>query len=322
MYDVVALGEILIDFTPYGQSENENTLFERNAGGAPANVVVMLSKLGLQTSFIGKVGEDDFGHFLKETLESKNVDTTGIVTTEQVNTTLAFIHLHPDGDRSFSFYRKPGADITLEEKEVNYELMDKAKLFHFGSVSMTSEPARHATISALQYAKEKGLLISYDPNLRENLWEDLNVAKKVISDSLHFADILKVSEEELHFLTDTWNYEEGTEILYRNYGIPLIFVTLGEKGCFFRYKDKTESIPSYVVEAVDTTGSGDAFCGALLYKILSESNINRLTIEKLKSSVRFANAAGALAATKRGGIPSLPELKDINQLQEEEQEHL
>ena len=317
MYDVVALGEILIDFTPYGQSDNKNTLFERNPGGAPANVLVMLSKLGLKTSFIGKVGADDFGTFLKETLVSNHVDTTGVVTTGQFNTTLAFIHLHPDGDRSFSFYRKPGADITLEEKEVNYELIDKAKLFHFGSVSMTSEPSRQATISALKYAKEKGLLISFDPNLRESLWDDLSEAKKVISDSMHFADILKVSEEELHFLTDTMDYENGTELLSRNYEIPLILVTLGEKGCFFRYKDKTEMIPPYVVEAIDTTGSGDAFCGALLFKILAESNMENLNIDKLKSSVLFANAAGALAATKRGGIPALPTLKDICQLQED-----
>lgn len=319
MYDVVALGEILIDFTPNGQSENGNVLFERNPGGAPANVLVMLSKLGVKTSFIGKVGADEFGQFLQETLIANCVDTTGIVTTEEVNTTLAFVHLQPNGDRSFSFYRKPGADITLEEKEVNYKLIDKAKLFHFGSVSMTSEPVRQATLRAVSYAKEKGLLISYDPNLRENLWEDLREAKIVISDSLCFADILKVSEEELHFLSDTSNYEKGTEILSTNYGIPLIFVTLGEKGCFFRYKNKTELIPSFIVEAIDTTGAGDAFFGALLCKILAESNLEELTIEKLKSSVHFANAAGALATTKRGGIPALPALEDICQLQENRQ---
>ncbi|MEK3974116.1 MULTISPECIES: carbohydrate kinase family protein [unclassified Psychrobacillus] len=316
MYDVVALGEILIDFTPYGKSENGNILFERNPGGAPANVLVMLSKLGLKTSFISKVGADEFGKFLKETLDSYKVDTTGLAITDEVNTTLAFVHLQPNGDRSFSFYRKPGADITLEEKEVNYKLIDRAKLFHFGSVSMTNEPARQATLSAIQYAKDKGLLISYDPNLRENLWEDLKEAKKIISDSLYFADILKVSEEELLFLTDSSDYKEGTETLYRNYGISLIFVTLGENGCFFRYKDKTEIIPPYVVRAIDTTGSGDAFFGALLYKILEKSPIEEMNIEGLKSSVLFANAAGALAATKRGGIPALPDLKDITQFQE------
>lgn len=316
MFDVVALGEILIDFTPHGHSESGNMLFERNPGGAPANVLVMLSKLGLQTAFIGKIGADDFGEFLKETLESQKVDTTGLIRTDHINTTLAFVHLHADGDRSFSFYRKPGADITLEEKEVNYKLIDNARLFHFGSVSMTSEPSRNATLRAVQYAKDKGLLISYDPNLRETLWEEMSEAKKVISDCLQYAHILKLSEEELHFLADTLDYKKGTELIYRNYGIPFIFVTLGENGCFFRHKDMTETIPSYVVKAVDTTGCGDAFFGALLYKLLEESNIEEVTIETLKSSVLFANAAGALAATKRGGIPALPEWKEIYQLQE------
>ena len=315
MFDVVALGELLIDFTPHGQSDNGNVLFERNPGGAPANVLVMLSKLGLKTSFISKVGRDDFGKFLNETLLSYQVDTTGLVMTDEVNTTLAFVHLHSDGDRSFSFYRKPGADITLEEREVNYDLIDRAKLFHFGSVSMTSEPARQATLSAVQYAKDKGLLISYDPNLRESLWEDMGEAKKVITDSLQFANILKLSEEELYFVCDTSDCVEGTAALYEDYGIPLIFVTLGDKGCFFRYKDQTETIASYTVSVVDTTGSGDAFFGALLYKILEETNTEKMDMETLKSSVRFANAAGALAATKRGGIPSLPNSKDIDQLQ-------
>lgn len=317
MFDVVALGELLIDFTPHGQSDNGNVLFERNPGGAPANVLVMLSKLGLKTSFISKVGIDDFGKFLNETLLSYQVDTTGLVMTEEVNTTLAFVHLHSDGDRSFSFYRKPGADITLEEREVNYDLIDRAKLFHFGSVSMTSEPARQATLSAVQYAKDKGLLISYDPNLRESLWEDMGEAKKVITDSLQFANILKLSEEELYFVCDTSDCVEGTAALYRDYGIPLIFVTLGDKGCFLRYKDKTETIPSYAVSVVDTTGAGDAFFGALLYKILEETNTEKMDMETLKSSVRFANAAGALAATKRGAIPSLPDSKDIDRLQEQ-----
>ena len=315
MYDVVALGELLIDFTPYGESENGNILFERNPGGAPANVLAMLGRLGLKTSFITKVGADKFGEFLKDTLIAQNIDTSGLVFSEKVNTTLAFVHLHPDGDRSFSFYRNPGADLTLELSEVKMELIEKAKVFHFGSLSMTSEPSRQATIGAVQYAKEKGLLITYDPNLRKSLWNDLEEAKRMISEGLHYADVVKLSEDELHFLTDPMDFGAGSEFLMKKYGISLMFVTLGEKGCFYRYKDTTGVIPGYQEEAVDTTGAGDAFFGAAIYKLLEQSIVN-LDIKKLDTIVRFANAAGALATTKKGGIPSLPKLADIHQLQE------
>lgn len=312
MFDVVALGELLIDFTPSGKSENGNMLFERNPGGAPANVLAALAKLGNKTGFIGKVGEDQFGYFLRSILNDINIDTTGLVTSKEVNTTLAFVHLDENGDRSFSFYRKPGADMMLTEKDINYELIKTSKIFHFGSVSMTDEPSRTATLKAADYARKNKVLVSYDPNLRPPLWCDLDTAKRIIIDGLKFTDVLKVSEEELVFLTGIKDLSEGSEYLSRQNDIKLIFVTRGPKGCFFRFGNNTGFKPAYDVKTIDTTGAGDAFWGGILHQLIKRGNDSScLTIKDIEEIADFGNAAGSLATTRRGAIPAMPSLYEI-----------
>lgn len=314
MFDVVALGEVLIDFTPSGLSAAGNELFERNPGGAPANVLAALSKLGKKTAFIGKVGNDQFGKFLESTLKTCNIDTRGLVFSNEVNTTLAFVHLDDKGDRTFSFYRNPGADLTLSRDEINYQLIKGAKVFHYGSVSMTHEPSKTATLSAVQFAKENGVLVSYDPNLRVPLWSSLDAAKKVISEGLKFADLLKISEEELLFLTGESDLEAGSKSIRDKFGIDIIFITLGRKGCFYRLKDSTGCSPTYDVKTIDTTGAGDAFLGGILYNIV-ENGIKptQLTLSDIATFVDFANATGSMATTRRGAIPAMPSLNEIEE---------
>lgn len=314
MYDVIALGELLIDFTPYGASQTGNDLFEKNPGGAPANVLVALSKLGKSTAFLGMVGKDQFGVFLKNVLEESGVDTTGLKFTDKANTTLAFVHLKSDGDRQFSFYRNPGADIMLSKDDIDYNIIKSSKIFHFGSLSLTHDEPREATVKAVEYAKENGLLISYDPNLRPPLWKDLNTARENIQIGLKYADILKVSDEELEFITGTKDFEKGTELLM-NMGISLILVTLGADGCFYRCKSITGKVNGYSVKAIDTTGAGDAFLGAVLYKLNRRINeFKDLNKEDIEEILKFANATGALATTKKGAIPAMPMQSEIESL--------
>lgn len=314
MYDVVAMGELLIDFTPNGHSENGHILFEQNPGGAPANFLSMLSNLGLRTSFIGKVGNDQFGTILQDSLMKSNVNTDGLVFTDDIKTSLAFVHLHSDGERSFSFYR--GADLAIQKNEVAYNIIENSKLFHFGSISMTNNPTRDATLQAVKYAKSKKKIISYDPNFRQSLWDDRLSAKKQIEEGLYYTNILKLSEEEHYLLTEANEFKGGTNLLYKKYGINLIFVTLGNKGCFFRFKDETGVVPGYEVNVIDTTAAGDSFFGSIIYKIIRHSeSLNDLNSASLIEYIRFANAAGALTTTKKGGIPALPKLKDINRLE-------
>jgi fructokinase len=314
MFDVAALGELLIDFTPYGVSEAGNNLFERNPGGAPANVLVALSKLGKKSAFLGMVGKDQFGIFLRDVLNNNNVDTAGLVLNNKVNTTLAFVHLNEKGDRSFSFYRNPGADMMISESDINYEVIKNSKIFHYGSLSLTDEPARSATLAALKCAKENELVISYDPNLRPPLWKSLDAAKEMINLGMEFADILKVSEEELEFITGIKDFEEGTQVLL-NRGVSLVFVTLGEKGCFYRYKGGTGHVAAFRVNAVDTTGAGDGFLGAVLSKLANKSlaKINEMSKDELEGIIKFGNAVGALATTKKGAIPAMPSMEQIEE---------
>jgi fructokinase len=310
--DVTALGEVLIDFTPAGHSKKGNVLFERNPGGAPANVLAALAKLGRSTSFIGKVGSDQFGYFLRSVLESSGVDTTGLVFTEETNTTLAFVHLDDHGDRSFSFYRNPGADMLLHSDEVRLQLVANSRVFHFGSISMTHEPSASATLKAVRFARDKGLLISYDPNLRKPLWDSLTYAKTVITDSLKYADILKISEEELKFITGTDDLEQGSNMLYETFDIALIFITLGANGCFFRRNRDIGRVAGYKVKAVDTTGAGDAFLGGMLHQLLTMNKpLTEFTPEELERMVRFSNAVGALVTTKIGAIPAMPSIEEV-----------
>ncbi|SDI16749.1 fructokinase [Planococcus glaciei] len=315
MYDVVALGELLIDFTPAGKSANGNALFESNPGGAPANVLATLAKFHATTAFIGKVGKDQFGSFLGETLRKNGIDTQGLIYSKDVNTTLAFVHLKEDGDRSFQFYRSPGADIMLQEQEVDVELVQQAKIFHFGSLSMTHEPAKTATLKALQAAKAKGVLISYDPNLRPALWESLSQAKETILEGMQYADVLKLSDEELEFTTGIHDLEEGTRFLLEKFKIKIVLVTLGAKGCFYRFGKGTGHIAGFQVDTIDTTGAGDLFFGAFLHQFLQkDASWEAIQAEELETMILFANAVAALGTTKKGAIPAIPSLDEATQL--------
>jgi fructokinase len=315
MIDVVALGELLIDFTPENSPGENKILFSQNPGGAPANLLCSLARLGRSTSFIGKVGNDQFGHYLEKVLVENGVDPSGLVFSATEKTTLAFVHLDKAGDRSFSFVRNPGADQKLTAEEVNLGLIEQAKVFHFGSLSMTHEPARSAALQTVRYAKEKGCLISFDPNLREPLWDHLEQAKEFILAGAMFADVLKLSDEEFHFLTGTDDFEEGTKYFLEQGKKRLILITLGKQGCFYRMGTKTGIVPGIQVETMDTTGAGDAFLGGILYRLTEEGisleTINQFEMEEI---IRFANITGALATTKKGAIPAMPSLQEINQL--------
>lgn len=310
MFDVVALGELLIDFTPAGYSAAGNVLFERNPGGAPANVLAAVTKLGGSGAFIGKVGDDKFGYFLKETLEKTGIDAKGLKFSEDANTTLAFVHLGKDGDRSFSFYRRPGADTTLEEKDLDYSLIDEAGIFHFGSLSMTDEPARSSTIRAVEYAKSKGKIISYDPNWRPPLWKSEEAAKNGMNKGLRYADVLKISEVELEFLTGTGDLESGSRILYDG-GIRFVIITLGPRGCYYRCTAGTGHLNTYNTKVIDTTGAGDAFLGAFLYRLCRLECKLDLSKQQIENMIDFSNAAGAVCASGRGAIPSMPSMPDV-----------
>jgi fructokinase len=312
MYDVTAIGEVLIDFTPAGHSAQNNPIFEQNPGGAPANVLACLSKLGCPTAFIGKVGEDQFGKFLKRTLDNVGVSTQGLVTTDRCGTTLAFVHLSDSGDRSFSFYRNPGADLLLEPSELSYQLIEECRIFHFGSVSMTGEPSCSATLAAVRYAREQGKIISYDPNLRLRLWSSPQAAKAGILSAMPLADMVKISEEELLFLTGEKDLEAGAKALLSEYGLQLVLITLGPDGAFACNHQGFASRPTYDVKVVDTTGAGDAFTGGFLYQLLkSGKNPADLTVEELSDFLAFANAVGSLTTTKKGAIPALPDFAAI-----------
>jgi fructokinase len=313
MFDLIALGELLIDFTPSGMSEAGNHRFEQNPGGAPANVLAAMAKLGKKGAFIGMVGNDQFGSFLKDILTKNGIDITGLKFSKNVNTTLAFVHLDSSGDRSFSFYRNPGADMMLSPADLDYDLIKNSKIFHFGSISMTDEPSRSATLAAIKFAKENGLLISYDPNYRPPLWKGWEQAKINIKSVLSFTDVLKVSESELELITGTSDLVKGSVILY-DLGISVILVTLGLQGCFYRYSGGTGRVDTYDVKVVDTTGAGDAFLGGVLYWFseLSFKEICQLNKDGFENIIDFANATGALTTTKKGAIQALPSLAEVN----------
>ncbi|RTD99631.1 carbohydrate kinase family protein, partial [Paenibacillus whitsoniae] len=263
-YDVVAIGEYLIDFTPYGVSEAGQPLFERNPGGAPVNVAVAVAKLGGRSGFIGKVGADPFGAYLREALVEQGVSDSGLVVSDEAHTTMAFVQLDGRGERSFHFARQPGADLLLREEELNKAMLDEARICHFGSISMTAEPAYSATVAAVQRAREHGALISYDPNWRESLWPDVEVGKKTIAAGLALADIVKVSEEELRFLTGEQQLEPAARGLAERHAITLLLVTAGGEGAYYLLDGKWGHVESFAVRTVDTTGAGDGFFGAFL----------------------------------------------------------
>lgn len=312
--DVVALGELLIDFTVNGISSQGNLLFEANPGGAPCNVLAMLSKLGHKTSFIGKVGDDMFGRKLREVLVELKIGTDHLIMDSVNKTTLAFVHSADDGERDFSFYRKPGADMMLNAAEINTELIKHTRILHIGSISMTDEPVLSATRYAVERAKEYGVLISFDPNLRTPLWDSLDLAKQRIEYGLSVCDILKISEEELEFVTGYHRIDDGVAALKRKYDTALITVTQGKNGSRAYYKDLSVTAGSYAREnVVDTTGAGDTFCACILHYIL-EHGIGKLTGELLFDMLMYANAAASLITTKKGALYVMPEEQEIMEL--------
>ena len=313
LYDVTAMGELLIDFAMNGQSEQGNNLFEACPGGAPCNVLAMLNKLGRKTAFIGKVGDDQFGRLLKDTISGVGINAEGLCMDEEVPTTLAFVHTFPDGDREFSFYRKPGADMMIDEDEVNYNIIRSSKVFHFGTLSMTGEPARTATKRALEVAKEAGCLITFDPNLRPPLWNTLDEAKKQMEYGFQYCDVLKISDNEIQFVSGMDDYDDGIRSLQEKYNIPLIFLTLGKDGSRAYYKDLRVERKGFTVKAVETTGAGDTFCGCSIHGVL-EYGLENLTEEILGEILTFANAGAALITLKKGAIRSMPEPEQIDEL--------
>lgn len=310
-FDVIALGELLIDFTMNGKSEQGNNLFEANPGGAPCNVLAILRKLGKKTAFIGKVGDDQFGRLLRETIEEAGINSDNLLVDKEINTTLAFVHTFPDGDREFSFYRKPGADMMLKKEEINEESIAKARIFHFGTLSMTHDDVREATMKAVEFAKKNGLLISLDPNLRPPLWSSLELAKEQMLAAMEYCDILKISDNEIQFVTGVEDYDEGIQIIRDRFQIPLVCLTLGKEGSRAYYKDLRVEVPGFVQEkVVDTTGAGDTFCGCVLNYVL-EHGMEDLNEDNLKEMLTFANAAASLITTKKGAIRSMPEKEEI-----------
>ena len=312
-FDVIAMGELLIDFTMSGQSEQGNNLFEACPGGAPCNVLALLNKMGKKTAFLGKVGKDQFGTLLRATLEDVGINTSNLLTDEQVNTTLAFVHTFPDGDREFSFYRNPGADMMLTAEEVDEEFLAKTRLFHFGTLSMTHEGVREATKKALKAAKDKGLLISFDPNLRPPLWSSLELAKEQMEYGFGFCDILKISDNEIQFVSGKEDYDEGIRCLQEKYQIPLILLTMGKDGSRAYYKGMCVERAGFQCRTIETTGAGDTFCGSSLNYIL-EHDFENLTEEQLGEMLTFANAAAAIVTTRKGAIRAMPEKVEVENL--------
>ena len=317
MKDIVTVGEILIDLTFNGR-ENGVPHYTANPGGAPANVAVAASRLGARTAFIGKVGRDYFGDFLRRTLEENNVDVSGMLVDPFARTTMAVVSLSETGERSFSFYRLNCADILLRSGDISLPLLSDTRFLHFGSVSLTDEPSRTATLYAVDRAKEAGATITYDPNYRANLWKSEAQAVERIKSVLGKVDILKISDEELPLLTGTTDYDAGTRQLYEDYGIPLILLTLGADGAYYRRGGETGKAAGFKVKVADTNGAGDTFFGAFLSRMvaLGVDKPADLSPEQLYESVRTANLAASITTSRHGAIPAMPELKELKEREE------
>lgn len=309
-FDVIAMGELLIDFTMNGHSRQGNDMFEACPGGAPCNVLALLNKMGKNTAFLGKVGRDQFGTLLRGTLDDVGIDTSNLLVDEEVNTTLAFVHTFPDGDREFSFYRNPGADMMLTEDEVNPEFVSQAKIFHFGTLSMTHDGVRAATKKAVKAAKESGALISFDPNLREPLWSSMDLAKEQMDYGFGQCDILKISDNEIQFVSGMEDYDEGIKYLQEKYNIPLILLTMGKDGSRAYYKGMRVEKSGFSMKTIETTGAGDTFGGSSLNYLL-EHDFDNLTEEQLSELLTFANAAAAIVTTRKGAIRAMPERAEV-----------
>lgn len=313
-YDVTALGELLIDFTENGMSGQGNPIYEANPGGAPCNVLAMLTKLGRKTAFIGKVGHDIFGNRLKEILAETGIDISNLVMDEEARTTLAFVETFPDGDRDFSFYRNPGADMMLREEEVHEELLQDSTIFHFGTLSMTHEQVRCATKKAVETAKASGAVVSFDPNLREPLWKSLEDAKEQVAYGLSKCDFLKISDNEIQWFTGEEDFDAGIRKLKEQYAIPLIVLSMGKDGSRAYYKDlRVEAAPFLQEHTIETTGAGDTFGACCLHHIL-KYGLDGLDEDKLREMLTFANAAASIITTRKGALRVMPDVNEIQEL--------
>ncbi|WP_191017981.1 carbohydrate kinase family protein [Treponema zioleckii] len=316
-YDVVALGEILIDFTFAGTNSDGKKLYEENPGGAPANCVSAVAKLGGKGAFIGMTGRDSFGEDVRRVLEGLNVDTSGMCYTDSQHTTLAFVSLEPNGERHFSFCRNPGADTQIRPEDLNEEMLKNARIFHIGSLSLTDEPAKSSTLAAIQIVKKAGGLISYDPNYRANLWNGRSDAIPLMKSIFPLADSVKVSDEELALLFGKENCIEDGANKILDFGPTLAMITLGAKGVFYGAKLPDGSrifgtIGCKDVKVVDTTGAGDSFTGGMLYRLTRRENSFAFTKAELEADLQFANTVASICVTRRGAIPALPTLDEVN----------
>lgn len=309
-YDIISIGEALIDFTDIGMSKNGMKIFEQNPGGAPANVACACAKLGLSTAFIGKVGNDMHGEFLIETLNDCGVDTNYMIKDNDHFTTLAFVKLDKNGDRTFSFSRKKSADTMLSDQDIDFDAIKNTTVLHFGSLSFTDEPSKSTTLECIKTARDNGVIISYDPNYRPLLWKNVETAVLEMCSVLDLVDIIKISDNELKLICNTENPYEAAEFLHSK-GIKIVLITLGKDGALVSYNNKTKLIPAADVEVVDTTGAGDSFLGGFLYKLIKNNSGCDVDFEKALEFAEFASKVSGHCITKRGAIPSLPHLKDI-----------
>lgn len=312
--DVTALGELLIDFTENGLSSQGNPLLEANPGGAPCNVLSMLQNYGRKTAFIGKVGDDMFGRMLTEAVKSVGIDTRGLKTDPVVHTTLAFVHTFENGDRDFSFYRNPGADMMLTKADVDEKLIEESKIFHFGTLSSTDEGVREATRYAIDVAKKAGDVITFDPNLRPPLWRSLDDAKREIEYGLSKCDVLKISDNEVEFMCGTTDYDKGARMLIDKYQIPLVLITMGRDGSRAYYKGlRVEAAPFLQEKTIETTGAGDTFCATILHFVL-KYGLDGFDEEKLKELLVTGNAAASIVTTRKGALKVMPTVEEIQTL--------
>lgn len=310
-YDVTAMGELLIDFTENGFSKQGNPLFEANPGGAPCNVLAMLSKLGYKTAFVGKVGNDIFGRQLKVAIEEVGIENGFLLVDEKIHTTLAIVHTLEDGDRDFSFYRNPGTDMMLTEDEVPENLIANSRMFHFGTLSMTHEGVRAATKKAVQIARKSDCIISFDPNLRPPLWKNMDEAREQVLWGLKNCDILKISDNEIIWLTGKKNYTEGVRWICERYQIPLIFVSMGKDGSRAYYKGHMIEVKAFLnPNTIETTGAGDTFMGCVLGTIL-EKGLENLTEKDLHEMLVFANAGASIITTRKGALRVMPDKEEV-----------
>ena len=312
MIDVIALGELLVDFATQSTDTDGYPTMAAHPGGAPANFLAALTKFGAKTALMGKVGTDTFGKLLLSTLQKAGIDTRGMIATDDVFTTLAFVTFDAHGDREFAFARKPGADTCIRFEELDLSLIDEAKVFHFCTLSLTDEPARSATYQAVAYAKSKGKLITFDPNLRKPLWKDPDTCKEQMLWGIRQADVMKISDEEVEFLFGL-GVEEGAAHILREFGVKLVFVTCGPDGCYFSNGTATGKVPSLSgIQVKDTTGAGDIFGGSAVWKLLQlDKAPETLTEDELRDVVTFACTSAGLSTTRAGGISSVPEYAEV-----------